>query len=604
MGMSRFPEALVCYERSLQLEPDNPAALNGRGDALTRLGSIDKAVESYDMAKGLLPKPVYIPRKSAMANAAAPLATAPEAVRPEPMPTAPAKTEDVPEIQAREIIENPEPATHVEMPARPEIERVPEIVAAREEHPIEKIAKEPFELKMEEELEAVLDISEPYDEIAIEKEEPLPEPVKDEPKSIPEPPITEKKPRSLAEMFMGGLNIEPEKDEDEEEEPAEEEWPSLPDEIELPDNGNEDDEPVLGPLMGIPNGKPKVQVDELAPEEKDVLGEIEEIETRLMLDAALEPGLSASDAIRNLIENNDYAEALRCSDAILASEPDNAEVLALKGGILLQMDRADDALQILDRAVKSDPKNVLAWIKRGDLFCEMDDFRKAEESYDNALKLETDNLEAWLSKGGCQLSTENYDQAIVSFNEVIEMDRTNVDAWLGIGDAFLGLDREDDAYKCYDKVTALDPTSPEGWTRLGDVLMLKGRWGGAMQMYERAIKCDPDEPEAYLKKAKIMMNRGRLDEAEAIYSKLLERAPTDPDAQTGRVDIMIRKGKWGAAVSPSTPLFASTRTMQGCGPCRATHTGNRVTLLAQNRLTRRRLRLTRMISPPSWARAG
>jgi len=546
MKLEKYPEAASCFDRSIQLEPRNPEALTGKGDALTRTGQIALALEAYDRAKGMGPKPSFITRR----------ALPPE--KPEPILKTIQKEEAIiagleaklgaePAREPLPQTQSMAPETHIKITERKEARAEP-----REEHPPEKLAKEPVELKLEAELETVLQSKDR--ELASENapavpaasaEGPdspdleIPKPV--EPAPVQEAPKKEKSPRSLAEMFIGGLTIPEEEEEPEEEE---DEWPSLPDEVELPNNGNEDDEPILGPLMGVPNAKPAPETRTPDDEFKEMLGEIDEIEAG----AAKEAESTSADALRKFIDREDYDEGLNFADKALSDNPDDAVTLALKGSILLSLDRAEEALEVLNRAIQKDPRHADAHVYRGRAYYDLEVYDKAFESFENAIRVETGNVEARLMMGECQLATEKYDDAIHSFSEVIELDKENTAAWLGIGDAFMGLDREDDASKCYEKVTVLDPGDPDGWSRMGDVLVIKGRWGGALQMYSRAIKVDAEYEDAYLKKATLLMKRNMVEEADAAYAQLLEVFPTHPDALNGRVECQIRRGKWGAAL--------------------------------------------------------
>jgi tetratricopeptide (TPR) repeat protein len=51
----RFEEALVSYDKALELKPDDVEALNGRGNVLKALGRTDAALASYDEALALNP---------------------------------------------------------------------------------------------------------------------------------------------------------------------------------------------------------------------------------------------------------------------------------------------------------------------------------------------------------------------------------------------------------------------------------------------------------------------------------------------------------------------------------------------------------------------
>jgi parallel beta-helix repeat protein len=46
----RYSEALICYDRALEMEPELACAWDGKGDALTMTGSYDKALRCYERA--------------------------------------------------------------------------------------------------------------------------------------------------------------------------------------------------------------------------------------------------------------------------------------------------------------------------------------------------------------------------------------------------------------------------------------------------------------------------------------------------------------------------------------------------------------------------
>jgi tetratricopeptide (TPR) repeat protein len=58
-NLGRHEEALVCYLRAIEIEPENPDLWNNRGSALHQLGRYQEAQESYSWAIGLDPLHEY-----------------------------------------------------------------------------------------------------------------------------------------------------------------------------------------------------------------------------------------------------------------------------------------------------------------------------------------------------------------------------------------------------------------------------------------------------------------------------------------------------------------------------------------------------------------
>ncbi|MGC9514648.1 tetratricopeptide repeat protein [Methanocrinis sp.] len=55
-GAGRYDEAVICYERALEMEPELAAAWDGKGDALLMTGSYDKALRCYERALVIDPR--------------------------------------------------------------------------------------------------------------------------------------------------------------------------------------------------------------------------------------------------------------------------------------------------------------------------------------------------------------------------------------------------------------------------------------------------------------------------------------------------------------------------------------------------------------------
>jgi len=51
--LGRFEDAIACYDKVIQVEPDNPSPYAGKSKALEKLGRFEEARDCYEQAKEL-----------------------------------------------------------------------------------------------------------------------------------------------------------------------------------------------------------------------------------------------------------------------------------------------------------------------------------------------------------------------------------------------------------------------------------------------------------------------------------------------------------------------------------------------------------------------
>ena len=52
----KYDEAIACYDKAIEIEPDNPVVWNNKGLALNSLGKYEQAIACYDKVIGIDPK--------------------------------------------------------------------------------------------------------------------------------------------------------------------------------------------------------------------------------------------------------------------------------------------------------------------------------------------------------------------------------------------------------------------------------------------------------------------------------------------------------------------------------------------------------------------
>ena len=134
-------------------------------------------------------------------------------------------------------------------------------------------------------------------------------------------------------------------------------------------------------------------------------------------------------------------------DRVLETDPAHADSWFLKGYVLYQMNRFDEALQVLDRALSLNPDLDEALVYKGLIVSSFGKHSEALALYDRALRIDTQYLTAWYAKGLALALLERYDDAIRSYEHVLELDPKHMDALSGIRSAMKKRDKGNERYR-------------------------------------------------------------------------------------------------------------------------------------------------------------
>lgn len=117
--------------------------------------------------------------------------------------------------------------------------------------------------------------------------------------------------------------------------------------------------------------------------------------------------------VNQLLRENKPEEALLEIDRLSEKYPNNPAYLASAGGLLIGMQRYDQAKEKLDMALKLDPDNALANRNMGILYYELDACKHAIPYLEKGLELGVfDPLEIVYATGVCYQRVGNLDYAV------------------------------------------------------------------------------------------------------------------------------------------------------------------------------------------------
>jgi len=123
-----------------------------------------------------------------------------------------------------------------------------------------------------------------------------------------------------------------------------------------------------------------------------------------------------------------FDEAIQCCGRALELDPTDAVAWSNKGRALLLLSRYDDAIRCYDKALEIDLYDDDAWYHKGCALHNLGQYEEAIRCYDKPLEIYPKFAIAWINKGDALHNLGRYDEAIRCCDRVLELDPTDATA--------------------------------------------------------------------------------------------------------------------------------------------------------------------------------
>ncbi len=123
-----------------------------------------------------------------------------------------------------------------------------------------------------------------------------------------------------------------------------------------------------------------------------------------------------------------YSEAVTSYKNVLAIKPDYYQAWNNQGVALGSLGRYSDAVDSYDKALSIKPDYYEAWNNRGNALYLLKRYSDAVDSYDKALSLKPEKYQAWKNRGNALNQLGRYSEAVFSLNKAIELAPDSFDA--------------------------------------------------------------------------------------------------------------------------------------------------------------------------------
>ena len=222
----------------------------------------------------------------------------------------------------------------------------------------------------------------------------------------------------------------------------------------------------------------------------------------------------------------DAGRAKALADQVLASNPAAVDTQLLKGELLLNEGRRDDAFAAIRAAASSHPDSAEAQFALARFYVSRGDTSGAEAAYREVLRINPRAAAAQVEMAKLHLSTGNRDAALRTVEEVARAQPTNLDARLQLARSLMAAKDLERAGRELDALRAANPNVGEVYVQAGALALLKNDITGARASFERAQSLDPKSAELLARWIDLDFKTNNAAGAKARIEQKLKEGPT------------------------------------------------------------------------------
>lgn len=291
---------------------------------------------------------------------------------------------------------------------------------------------------------------------------------------------------------------------------------------------------------------------------------------RALVDAALalpplSSGVIAADAILLRMEQK-YKEAEAQVDKGLAAEPDQSELLVLKGELRQQQNDLDGAMTYFNRAVDKYPRFTRARVARSMVNLTRNQYDLIEDDVKDVLAQEPQNPIALYLRAFLLSQKKNYKDAIQILLAVPQLLENYPPARYLLAATAFADGQVEVARANAEQFVQKMPDQPTGIKLLAAIAQRSGDYVRAVSLLEPLAQREPNDAQLQTLLAGAYLAAGRSTDAITMFERGVSQDPNNVEAQLALAVSRLRAGETEAGVAQletmaqkgTSPLQAST----------------------------------------------
>jgi tetratricopeptide (TPR) repeat protein len=235
----------------------------------------------------------------------------------------------------------------------------------------------------------------------------------------------------------------------------------------------------------------------------------------------------------------DLDRALADFDRAILLDPKFARAYNDRGALHVQREEIDWGIDDFSAAVRFDPRFVEALVNRAGAWVKKGRFDRAVADCDRALEEDPRLVGAYLVRGGAHVQQGSYEAAVADFDRALEIDPDNAQAHHVRGLTAMKQGQYEKALADFTQVLRRQPNNARTLFLRGSVQQLLERHEEALADFNQAVLLDPQYTAAYCnQRALLHAARGEYDLALTDYAIVLQLDPTNVTALAGREQVL------------------------------------------------------------------
>lgn len=216
------------------------------------------------------------------------------------------------------------------------------------------------------------------------------------------------------------------------------------------------------------------------------------------------------------------AEARAAIEAALARRPDDASLWEQLAEIRQEQGDNAGALTAALRSLERLPSSAGCWLLKGILLAQGEKYEEAFAAFRQVVALDPQAVWARHNIAMCLEKLNRRDEAVTEFKRTLALKPDYGTGWLALGQLYEALGRTNDAQQCFDTALTNRINQADDLTALAQFCARRGRFDLAATNFAAAVELRPLDPGLRLQSGRALVALGRLEEARREYATAVE----------------------------------------------------------------------------------